>query len=111
MGSLLPLITETLQDQSSTAKREVALRTLGLLCRATGYVVTPFLDSRNLLDVFLNLVKTERSLPVRREVTKVLGILGAVDPYKHKIMTGRGEIQTSEDKTSMLTIIQQKIQK
>ncbi len=33
---LLPLIIDTLQDKSSVVKREVALRTLGLLSEGTG---------------------------------------------------------------------------
>ncbi len=33
---LLPLIIETLQDQSSAVKREVALRTLGQLAESAG---------------------------------------------------------------------------
>ena len=85
MNELLPLIIDTLQDQSSTSKREVALHTLGLLAKSTGYVVTPFLRNPALLDIFLHLIKTERAPLIRREVVKVLGIIGAVDPYKHKL--------------------------
>jgi FKBP12-rapamycin complex-associated protein len=33
---LLPLIIDTLQDQSSVVKREVALRTLGQLAESSG---------------------------------------------------------------------------
>lgn len=92
MNELLPLIIDTLQDQSSTSKREVALHTLGLLAKSTGYVVTPFLRNPALLDIFLHLIKTERAPLIRREVVKVLGIIGAVDPYKHKLnqMVGGG---------------------
>ncbi len=97
MTELLPLIIDTLQDQSSTSKREVALHTLGLLSKSTGYVVTPFLRNPALLDIFLNLIKTERAPLIRREVAKVFGIIGAVDPYKHKM--GREE-KVSEEKGS-----------
>ena len=41
---LLPYIIETLQDQSSSTKRETALRTLGNLIQHTGYVIEPFLE-------------------------------------------------------------------
>jgi serine/threonine-protein kinase mTOR len=101
MNELLPLIIDTLQDQSSTSKREVALHTLGLLAKSTGYVVTPFLRNPALLDIFLNLIKTERAPLIRREVVKVLGIIGAVDPYKHKLnqLVGREEkVAIGDDK-------------
>lgn len=75
MNELLPLIIDTLQDQGSTSKREVALHTLGLLAKSTGYVVTPFLRNAALLDIFLHLIKTERAPLIRREIVKVLGIV------------------------------------
>jgi len=37
---VLPLIIETLQDQGSVVKREVALRTLGQLAQSTGKLAT-----------------------------------------------------------------------
>ena len=85
IGELLPLILETLQDQSSATKREVALRTLGQLTKSTGYVIVPFHRYPNLLDILLNIIKGERTPSIRREVIKVLGILGALDPHKHKM--------------------------
>ncbi|EFA77745.1 protein kinase [Heterostelium album PN500] len=85
IDQLLPLIIDTLQDQSSTSKREVALKTLGQLASSTGYVIKPFAKYPTLLDILLNAIKTERNSNIRREVIKVLGILGALDPYKHKM--------------------------
>lgn len=82
---LVPLIIDTLQDQSSIMKREVALRTLGQLIESTGYVISPFLKYPNLLDILLNIIKTEQNKIIRHEVIKVLGIIGALDPYKHKM--------------------------
>jgi FKBP12-rapamycin complex-associated protein len=108
---LLPLIIETLQDQSSAVKREVALRTLGQLAesagttriphthephtphtphsslngvRGAGYVIEPFIRYPKLLEILINEIKTEQGPSIRREVVKVLGTLGALDPYKHK---------------------------
>lgn len=45
-----------------------------------------FLLSRypKLLEIVLNEVKTEQAPSIRQEVVKVLGILGALDPYKQK---------------------------
>ncbi|GAM22047.1 hypothetical protein SAMD00019534_052220 [Acytostelium subglobosum LB1] len=99
---LLPLIIETLQDQSSTSKREVALKTLGQLASSTGYVIRPFARYPALLDILLNALKTERIPSIRREVIKVLGILGALDPYKHKMneLGQRREDPKLDDKSS-----------
>ena len=82
---LLPPIIETLQDQSSSTKREVALRTLGQLVKSTGFVITPFITYPHLLDILLNEIKTENVPGIRRQVLSVLGTIGAIDPYKHRL--------------------------
>ncbi|KAF2071336.1 hypothetical protein CYY_007349 [Polysphondylium violaceum] len=99
IDQLVPLIIDTLQDQSSTSKREVALKTLGQLASSTGYVIKPFSKYPMLLDILLNAIKTERIGSIRREVIKVLGILGSLDPYKHKMneLGQRREDQTKND--------------
>ncbi|KAH3759091.1 protein kinase [Pelomyxa schiedti] len=87
---LVPLIITILKDQSATtkrvAKREVALHTLGELVRHTGYVIDPFLDYKDLLEIIMQGISSERSSTIRSELLKVLGILGAVDPYRHKMV-------------------------
>ncbi|XP_071946239.1 serine/threonine-protein kinase mTOR-like [Antedon mediterranea] len=89
VGELLPIIIEMLQDSSSLNKREVALWTLGHLVESTGYVVDPYMKYPNLLDVLLNFLKTEQSPNIRRETIRTLGLLGALDPYKHKLNLGK----------------------
>eukprot|EP01105_Mastigella_eilhardi_P021948 TRINITY_DN5365_c0_g1_i1.p1 TRINITY_DN5365_c0_g1~~TRINITY_DN5365_c0_g1_i1.p1 ORF type:complete len:2426 (-),score=601.66 TRINITY_DN5365_c0_g1_i1:7080-14204(-) len=88
LTALIPPIIETLRDQSATAKRvakrEVALHTLGLIVRSTGFVIEPLLNYPTLLETITHLIATERSPSIRTELLKVWGILGAVDPYKHK---------------------------
>ncbi|KAK0063750.1 serine/threonine-protein kinase mTOR-like isoform X1 [Biomphalaria pfeifferi] len=88
MDQLLPIILDMLQDSSSLQKREVALWTLGQLVESTGSVVEPYSKYPNLLDVLLNFLKTEQSISIRREVIRVLGLLGALDPHKHKMNLG-----------------------
>ncbi|GFN76929.1 mechanistic target of rapamycin (serine/threonine kinase) [Plakobranchus ocellatus] len=88
MDQLLPIILEMLQDSSSLQKREVALWTLGQLVESTGSVVTPYTMYPNLLEVLLNFLKTEQSISIRREVIRVLGVLGALDPHKHRMNLG-----------------------
>ncbi|KAI9091315.1 armadillo-type protein [Phlyctochytrium arcticum] len=85
LDELMPIVMETLQDQSSPTKREAALHTLGQLCSNTGWVIEPYLRFPNLLGVLVDILKTEQCLTIRRETVKVMGIIGALDPYKHKI--------------------------
>jgi FKBP12-rapamycin complex-associated protein len=83
-GELMPLIVDMLQDQSSLPKREAALCSLSELAESTGYVIQPYHDYPALLPILLNLLKTEQSTQVRCHVIKALGVLGALDPYRHK---------------------------
>ena len=82
---LMALILDTLHDQASTAKRDAALRTLGQLSSHAGYVIDPYLDHPSLLGILIGLLKTEQSPHTRREVVRVMGILGALDPYRHTV--------------------------
>ena len=68
-------------------KRDAALHTLGQVCSSTGYVVDPLVDHPQLLQILSRILRTEPTQPVRREVIKVLGILGALDPYRRKVLS------------------------
>ncbi|PWZ00165.1 putative TOR1-1-phosphatidylinositol 3-kinase [Testicularia cyperi] len=82
----------------STAKRDAALKTLGLVASNTGHVVNPYLTYRNLLPTVVKILKTELAKPVRRETIRVVGILGALDPYRYKLLEKNGE--EGQDETS-----------
>ncbi|OSX64010.1 hypothetical protein POSPLADRAFT_1065405 [Postia placenta MAD-698-R-SB12] len=80
---LMQVILSKLADPS-LPKRDAALHTLGQVCSSTGYVVTPLVDYPQLLQILNRILKTETKLSVKREVVKVLGILGALDPYRRR---------------------------
>jgi len=82
---LVPMIIETLQDQSSGTKREAALRTLGMFSSNTGWVIEPYIKYPNLLGLLIGILKTEQTASIRRQAVKVMGILGALDPYKQRV--------------------------
>jgi FKBP12-rapamycin complex-associated protein len=84
---LMQVIIQRLSDPS-LIKRDAALHTLGQVCSSTGYVITPLVDHPQLLPLLGRILKTESNQPVRREVVKVLGILGALDPYRRKVCYG-----------------------
>jgi FKBP12-rapamycin complex-associated protein len=82
---LMPLIIEALQDQSSNIKREAALHALGQLASNSGYVIQPYLEYPQLLEILQGIIRTEdQKGPIRQETIKLMGILGALDPYKHQ---------------------------
>ncbi|TFY65865.1 hypothetical protein EVG20_g5221 [Dentipellis fragilis] len=80
---LMEIIIAKLSDPS-IAKRNAALHTLGQVCSSTGYVIQPLVEHPQLLQVLSRILKTEPTPGVRRDVIKVLGILGALDPYRRK---------------------------
>ncbi|RUP43431.1 hypothetical protein BC936DRAFT_137191, partial [Jimgerdemannia flammicorona] len=100
LDNLMPLIIDTLQDQSSSTKRDAALKTLGQLASNTGFVIEPYHKYPALLDILINILKTEQNNSIRRETVKLLGILGALDPYKHKMNLAGGSDDSLADPKS-----------
>ncbi|KZT27933.1 phosphatidylinositol 3-kinase [Neolentinus lepideus HHB14362 ss-1] len=84
---LMEVIITKLSDPS-LAKRDAAICTLGHVCSNTGYVISPLIDYPQLLPLLGKILKTEQAPHVRRDVVKVLGILGALDPYRRKTRPG-----------------------
>ncbi|KAL7268146.1 phosphatidylinositol kinase-related protein kinase tor1 [Rhizina undulata] len=100
---LMPLIIETLQDQSSHSKRDAALRTLGKLASNSGYVIEPYVQYPQLLTILIGIVKTEQNITLRKETIKLMGILGALDPYKHQQTVERNLESHLSDQASNVT--------
>ena len=86
---LMPIILDALQDLSSHSRRDAALRTLGQLASNSGYVIDPYVEHPKLLTILVNIVKTEQTGSLRKETIKLMGILGALDPYKHQVHNHR----------------------
>lgn len=95
---VLPLVMDALQDAGAPAKRLVAVRTLGQIVEHTGTVMAPYMDFPQLLSLLLRLLSEGGSAPAtRREVMKVMGVIGALDPHTHKVNTaslsGEGKLE------------------
>ncbi|RMY94467.1 hypothetical protein D0862_08960 [Hortaea werneckii] len=84
IDQLMGIIIRSLQDLASDKKREAALCTLGQLATNAGYVIEPYVDHPQLLDILVSIVKNEPQGQLRRETIRLMGILGALDPYKHQ---------------------------
>ena len=93
---MVPLIIEALGDSSSPAKRLVAARSLGRVVESTGFVVSPYVDYPPLLGILLRMLG-DGGAATRREVGRVLGIIGALDPHIHKLnlaeLQGEGKLE------------------
>lgn len=85
ISSIMAIIIETLQDQSSAPRRDAAIRALGSVCSNTAYVIKPLQDFPNLLGVLTRILRGEQNQQMRRETIKVMGILGALDPYLSQV--------------------------
>lgn len=100
---IMALVVETLGDQSSILKRDAALKTLGQVASNTGAVIEPYQQYPTLLSMLLRFLKTEKSQVIRRETIRTMGILGALDPYRHKLLNDDGEELDAETKGSKVT--------
>ena len=85
LKQLLPIILKFLSDKFSPARREVALISLSQLIQNTLYVVEPYNEHKNLLSTILSSLESTQTWSIRKEAMRTLGILGALDPFQHKI--------------------------
>ncbi|CAG9564543.1 unnamed protein product [Danaus chrysippus] len=95
LPELMSIQLEILSDPNQPEKRSVALWSFGQVISAIGYVVTPYTEYPSLMDMLLNFFKTEQNARDRRETIRVLGLLGALDPYKHRVNQGLIDFQTA----------------
>lgn len=100
--ALMDVIIARLSDPA-IVKRDAALHTLGQVCSNTGYVITPLVDYPQLLPVLSRILRAETSQSVRREVIKVLGLLGALDPYRRKV-SRRVYLEKSDNKAAIANV-------
>ncbi|KAJ4287076.1 phosphatidylinositol kinase- protein kinase tor1 [Collariella sp. IMI 366227] len=102
--TLMPIILDALQDQSSPIKREAALHTLGQLASNAGYVIKPYLEYPQLLEILQSIIRGEpQHGPLRQETIKLMGILGALDPYKYQQVEDRTPQTQRRPEASQLT--------
>lgn len=105
-SELMQLILDTLQDQSSAVKRDAALKTLGQLSSSSGYVIDPLLDYPQLLGILVSILKSsDQNINLKRETVRVMGILGALDPYKHREVERKTEDDSAEYDSAPIDIL------
>ncbi|KAJ6493204.1 phosphatidylinositol 3-kinase [Mycena sanguinolenta] len=113
LPELMPALVAGLADPS-LAKREAALGALGRVCSGTGYVIAPLVDYPGLLPLLGRILRQDASGAsaagaggsaggdaVKKEVVKVMGILGAMDPYRRK---ASGEDGSDGSETAVVAV-------
>ncbi|KAJ3212943.1 phosphatidylinositol kinase- protein kinase tor1 [Entophlyctis luteolus] len=82
LNELLDILVEAIRDPTSAVRREAALKTLGQLSTNVGIAVTPYQKYPELLGQLIEKFKTEQNATLRRETVTVVGLLGALDPFR-----------------------------
>ncbi|GMK56480.1 hypothetical protein CspeluHIS016_0303200 [Cutaneotrichosporon spelunceum] len=103
--TIMDLLLELLNDPASTVKRNAALKALGQVVSNTGEVITPYSDYPQLLGILFRILRLETSAQIRLEAIRTLGMLGALDPFKHKQLLGGDNDNTTESTGSRVTDI------
>lgn len=81
LNDLIPLILDCIKDEAAPKKREIGLKVLILIIENTGYVVRPYFHYPETIQLLQNMIQNETSLSIRKLVYKLLGTIGALDPY------------------------------
>lgn len=81
LQQLIPHILNNMLDQNSS-KQCISLSTMGKIAFGTGYVIKPYLEYPQLLAQASDILPTTKRAPwkLRREVFRLFGVLGAIDP-------------------------------
>ena len=69
---------------ASPEQRQMTLRTLTLLLSSTSPSTSPFLQYPHFLPCLLHLIKTDKSSATRMEAMRVIGVVGAIDPFEYR---------------------------
>ncbi|EAS01249.1 phosphatidylinositol 3- and 4-kinase family protein (macronuclear) [Tetrahymena thermophila SB210] len=84
MDEIFPIFLQAMQDKSSTAKREAAVKSLVDILKYTGFVVLPYYKYPSFLEIILSLMKNEVNVEMRQQCMRLIGCLGAIDYFYYK---------------------------
>lgn len=65
-------------------KRDAGVRSLNIIIKNTGFVVLPYYQYPQFMEIILSLIKNEKIPELRMECLKLLGNLGAIDTFNYK---------------------------
>lgn len=81
LDSLLNTLNRLIQDQSSTIRRKAALSALSLILKKVDREHVPRDMFSKILLNSVSIIKNELDHSVRREAIRLMGVVGAIDPY------------------------------
>jgi serine/threonine-protein kinase mTOR len=81
LDDLIPLILDCIKDEVGPKKREIGLKVLVLIIENTGYVVKPYFHYPEIIQLIQSLIQNETNFTIRKLVYRLIGTLGALDPY------------------------------
>lgn len=102
-----------MQDFYYVQLKHTALWTLGQIVANTGYVIDPYKKYPNLLGILLGFLQTETVPQIRRETIKILGLIGAIDPFEFKqtlLKSRRAELESAAASAAVQQLHQSQIQ-
>ncbi|KAF4323262.1 hypothetical protein BBO99_00001548 [Phytophthora kernoviae] len=87
LSQLLPDVIDEMRDSSNPQILQVAIKTLGQLVSSTGYVVLPYHEYPELLDLLCQALQKSGDAfeSLRVEAGRTIGVLGALDPYNLRL--------------------------
>ncbi|VDK35937.1 unnamed protein product [Taenia asiatica] len=97
MDDLIPVLVYMLQDPTCHSKRSVAAWAFGVLVSNTGYVVRPYMKHPDLMELLFALLRSVESKSIQIEILRLLGLIGAVDPFKLKVSMGQYDYMQETD--------------
>jgi FKBP12-rapamycin complex-associated protein len=106
IDTLVTLLISMLSDQTSSIKRNASLKTLGQLASNCGAVIKPYTDHPQLMVILFRMLRTETNQPTRLELIRTIGMLGALDPFKHKVLQGGMDDPNADTSGPRVTDIQ-----
>ena len=83
---LLKILSRLIQDQSSTVRRKAALSALSFILRKVDREIIDRDWFSSILFMTITIIKNEFDHAVRKEAIRLIGVIGAIDPYLIKAL-------------------------
>lgn len=99
LSQLMNILQKLIQDQSSAARRRAALSTISIIIRKIDRTKIDKQIFTSLLLLTISIVRNELDHSVRSEAIRLLGIIGAIDPYLIKGLEKSDKFGVSVDES------------
>lgn len=83
---LLDILIDLIQDQSSNVRRKASLSALSTILRKVDRENVPSARFCAILSISVSIIKNELDHHVRKEAIRLMGVIGAIDPYLIKAL-------------------------